>query len=284
MPGLDAQQLRDYSERIHHEARTQLERLPAEKAVHQLRLCTKRLRAIWQLLAIADPILSKQRQRQLNLLAKQLADQRDLDVRRNWLKKLCPDALDLLPPRARRPRARLNALSQSVLRQQLALDLGAWRQTPLEQLIEGHQCTRRKGRKLCQKLGPDSPAEHYHRLRKWAKYLQYQQELLQQEDLRIAALTKSLGDKHDLDLLQEWLEALDRRCRTRQQVLKQRLADTARGKRTQRHRRQQLEALKTRHQLIRHARRQLARQADKLQQRALRQARALYLEEAAPAP
>lgn len=270
--------LQQYCEQVHQEAKQQVELLPKEKAVHQLRLCSKRLRAAWQFLHSAHPMESLQRQRQLKLIAQPLSEQRDHSVRLRWLKQLCPEVLEQLPDSEPLTDKILSSMVLSALSLQLKLDRQAWEKQTVTGLAKSLKDTLGKGRRLTRTLTLTSPSEKFHRLRKWAKCLQYQQEIIQQPLPEVNELTKTLGDKHDLDLLLVWLERHQRQYASRCQLLITRLEEKQSATRKkQQKRRAQIKRLKRQLRALQKALRAVQKEERKLTRLAVKQAQAFYL-------
>ncbi len=200
----------------------------ASSDVHALRVASKRLRACWQVL---KPLLAstdaEDAERALKKAAASLSDARDLQVMSTTLATLArharsKDAGDILatghqvlfaahPPRklrGKRSDALVNAFRQDQIRwSELELSL------PDKRLLRcGIARLYEKARKRARTAQETGDVTHWHRNRKWVKYLSYALGWLEhmplpmdQQDM--AGLAQMLGELHDIHCVIEYAQA-----------------------------------------------------------------------------
>lgn len=198
---------------------------PDADAVHQLRVCCKRLRALLQLYR---PYSGRQRLRrldqQLRLTAKSLAGRRDLHVQQQLISQLARElerplspALNsqlLLSPANHSLSAdnneRLIAAFASVLNDWPHCDSGV-----RDDWAAGLIRTRKRARALARRACNSDQDALFHRCRKWTKYYLYQLEQLHDSRLpassemqALARLGEQLGQLQDLCNLAAQLQTL----------------------------------------------------------------------------
>ena len=196
-------------------------------AVHRVRVASKRLRAMWQLMRpVIEPQIAQDADARLGGLAAVLSRSRDTHV----LADLLTDLRDSDEPIYRGAFDRAAALldspegveldqesTRTALLGGLDGDRDEWRLLVLpddEELVDqGLGRTYRKARRRAETAARTGEGDHNHRWRKWTKYLRYQLECLGEPGTelgrRIAglkALGGSLGKRNDLHNLRSQLE------------------------------------------------------------------------------
>ena len=196
---------------------------PDADAVHQLRVCCKRLRALLQLYR---PYAGHQRLRQLDQqlrqIAKTLAGSRDLHVQQQLIKQLASTLDTPLSPalnsrllQASHARAPSSTDSEHLIAA-FAAALADWPHSATgaaDHWQIGLQRTIKRARKLARSACNSDQDALYHRCRKWIKYALYQREQL--HDARLPAdrqmtlltrLGERLGELQDLCNLEAQLQ------------------------------------------------------------------------------
>lgn len=200
-----------------------------DRDVHQVRLTTKRLRALWRMLDSAD--FSEQvdaESRRLAETARVLAAERDAfvlremlqDLRRQTSRKKDRKAIDAVLEHLPRPResspSPIRAYAEFLRpRMHRGFDglLEALHEvTHGEVLLEGAGRTYARARRLGRKAYRRNTPRSFHRWRKWVKYLRYQLEILDPHDDELKAMSealdrlgKILGASHDMANLRDRL-------------------------------------------------------------------------------
>lgn len=202
------------------------------KRVHDIRVATKRLRAVWRL---ARPTTGEQAYRdgdeRLKAVSNDLASQRDQVVMLKTLKRLRKDAGKKKTRRAvKRVTRRLESVNGSPrdqsppwqpVRDRLQRERDEWAaQLPAflseSALSEGVVASYRKTRRAARRAAEGDTAEAYHDWRKATKRLLYQVELLQAAGVkslnklhaRLKKLASQLGRLNDLHVLEVALAGL----------------------------------------------------------------------------
>ncbi|MEE2604063.1 MAG: CHAD domain-containing protein [Pseudomonadota bacterium] len=211
--------------RINAQALADLQHQPlAANAVHDCRVAVKRLRAQWQLLR---PWLSRDDHRAfdhgIRSAARLLAGARDNHVMAATLQKLASKADK--PRRHSLSRVASTLFSDTDLQPEthhhqeaitaFAQDQQYWQSLALsisdhELLVSGLARTYKQCRNRTIKAQGGSDPQPWHDLRKWVKYLLYQQQALADQDIHspchdadLERLGKKLGKLHDLHMLRE---------------------------------------------------------------------------------
>jgi len=197
------------------------------KAVHQIRVASKRLRALWQLMRpVIEPQIARDADARLGGLAAVLSRSRDIHV----MTDLLADLRDSDEPLYRGAFDRAAALldspeavefdqesTRTALLGGLDGDREEWRLLVLpddEAIVDpGLARTYSKTRRRAETAARTGSGDDNHRWRKWTKYLRYQLECLGEPGTelrrRIAGLTAlggSLGKRNDLHNLRSQLE------------------------------------------------------------------------------
>lgn len=197
------------------------------ESIHQLRVSSKRLRALWQLVRpVIQPQIARAANERLRDMARLLAATRDTQVLSDLLADLRDseeplyhaafDRAGAVLPNAPALEGQAEVVRTAML-EALNADRDEWRSLVLpdnDSLIEhGLGRSYRKTRRRAETAGRTESHEDNHRLRRWVKYLRYQLEALKEvpaEDLarRVEMLHKLgsvLGKRNDLALLRERL-------------------------------------------------------------------------------
>jgi|GEM_PF-1515250 len=192
--------------------------------VHQTRVDSKRLRALWRLLKPGLEAGDYRRLEQLSKgLAKPLATSRDAQVMQETLawvsadfaeevrQRLLSGLAQLLEPQTKVEEPALTQVAQALLRLEQAVETIELSPIRYRHLRKGLKQTCRKGEYFAEKALQQHAMEPMHRWRKWAKLLQFQSSwLLDQSALDwlqpLKALGSALGKLHDLDVLAERME------------------------------------------------------------------------------
>lgn len=195
---------------------------PDADAIHQLRVCCKRLRALLQLYRpYAGQHRLRQPDQQLKQIAKSLAGNRDLHVQQQLIQRLARDldtplgpALNsqLLQASSTRP---VSAADSEHLIAAFAEVLAGWPHSAsgaMDLWQAGLLGTFKRARQLARRASNSDQDALYHRCRKWTKYALYQREQLRDARLpadrrtrRLAQLGERLGELQDLCNLQAQL-------------------------------------------------------------------------------
>ncbi|MDX1805272.1 MAG: CHAD domain-containing protein, partial [Alcanivorax sp.] len=200
---------------------------PEADAIHDSRVAIKRLRALWQLLR---PWLRRDHHKAFdhNLRdgARALSGARDTHVMATTLGKLAGKAGKPQRKAISRVQKTLfpadnhadSSVCQSATRESLQQDYRRWQQLSLvlsdhELLVSGLARTYKQCRNHSLAAQGSQQAQPWHALRKWVKYLLYQQRALADcglaapfKDADLNRLGKWLGKLHDLDVLQTHLQ------------------------------------------------------------------------------
>ena len=200
----------------------------SSKEVHALRVASKRLRADWQVLKpLLKDNLADQANRALRDAAASLRQARDLKVMADTLQTLAgqakgKDARQALGDGyqhlfAELPDTAVVAKKSASLRAAFALDRQRWQD--LEVKIPDRRLRQRgvgrlyeKAFKLARAAEKSGDVKHWHRNRKWVKYLGYSHALLNTETRAlmshqlVTALGKMLGELHDIHCLIEYVK------------------------------------------------------------------------------
>ncbi|MEL0166776.1 MAG: CHAD domain-containing protein [Pseudomonadaceae bacterium] len=222
---------------------------PDADAIHQLRVCCKRLRALLQLYRpYAGHSRLRQLDRQLRQIAKALAGRRDLHVQQQLIKQLASELDAPLNPTLNSqllqtsPVRPLNADDNEHIIAAFAAVLVDWPHSAngvTDHWQAGLQRTIKRARKLARRACNSDQDALYHRCRKWTKYALYQREQLHDNRLpadaqmqQLAKLGERLGELQDLCNLQAQLlhaaasadrEALAAQLEQRKQHCKRRI-------------------------------------------------------------
>lgn len=198
---------------------------PDADAIHQLRVCCKRLRALLQLYRpYAGHHRLRQLDQQLRQIAKALAGSRDLHVQQQLIKQLASSLDTPLSPtlnsrlmQTSHTRAPSSADSEHLIAAFAAV-LANWPHSASGTVDHWHvglQRTFKQARKLARRACNSDQDALYHRCRKWTKYALYQHEQLHDARLpadrqmkRLARLGERLGELQDLCNLQAQLQRL----------------------------------------------------------------------------
>jgi len=223
------ERLRQQAIRINEQALMDLQHQPLPaNAVHDCRVAVKRLRAQWQLLR---PWLSRDDHRafdhSIRSAARLLAGARDNHVMAATLQQLASKA-------DKPQRHSLSQVANSLFSDPdpqpetshhqeaitaFALDQQRWQSLALsisdhELLVSGLARTYKQCRNRTIKAQGGNDPQPWHDLRKWVKYLLYQQQALADQNIHtpcrdadLERLGKKLGKLHDLHMLSEHVQA-----------------------------------------------------------------------------
>ncbi|MET4000561.1 CHAD domain-containing protein [Marinobacterium sp. MBR-109] len=193
--------------------------------VHQTRVDSKRLRALWRLLKPGLKTVDYRRLERLSKgLAKPLASSRDAQVMQetlDWVsadlapdvrQRLLPGLAQVLEQGMAADEPALLQVVQSLLRLEQAVvtaELGSIRKRHLH---KGLKQTCRKGSNIAHEALQKHAMEPMHRWRKWVKLLLFQSGWLLDEAApkwtpRLKTLGSALGRLHDLDVLAEQMQS-----------------------------------------------------------------------------
>jgi hypothetical protein len=225
MPTLSVDAIRHHALAVHEDVRDMLSREgPLEEdCVHGLRVASKELRALWQLL---KPLIADDSAREaltsLRDMAAGLSEARDQYVVLDTLQVLCSkarsrDAREALESALARlhahiPEADLQVASSAELRDGWQRDLQRWQSLTTELATaelhnEGVGRLYRKARRLAITATRNDDIQLWHALRKWVKYLTLTLPVSADDKAQarlgpdLARLGKKLGKLHDLDRL-----------------------------------------------------------------------------------
>lgn len=180
---------------------------PTKNRVHELRIVTRRLRAILWLLRNDPSIESHRREeRALRKLGKVLGRQRELDVA---LRDAGVLKLDVSALKGRRAKARKAA--QETFGSPATKRLGRRLKEILKQLksdpevLHTEKSLEKLRRRLDRWQGTEPRREDLHELRIVAKKIRYILEALGRSTEPLRELQDHLGDVHDMEVLQEFL-------------------------------------------------------------------------------
>jgi len=198
----------------------------SSKEIHALRVASKRLRADWQ---VPKPLLKDNRAEEANRAlrdaAASLRQARDLKVMADTLQALAAqakgkDARQALGDGfqhlfADLPDTAVVAKKSASLRAAFAQDQQRWQDLDVkipDRRLRQHGVGRlyEKAFKLARAAEKSGDVKHWHRNRKWVKYLGYSHALLNTETHAllphqlVTALGKMLGDLHDIHCLIEY--------------------------------------------------------------------------------
>lgn len=200
----------------------------SSKDIHALRVASKRLRADWQVLKpLLKDNLAEEANRTLRDAAASLRQARDLKVMAETLQKLAEQARGKDTRRAlgdgyqqlfaELPDTAVVAKKSASLRAAFEQDQQRWQ--ALELKIPDRRLRQRgvgrlyeKAFKLARAAEKSGDVKHWHRNRKWVKYLGYSHFLLNTETRAllshqlVTALGKMLGELHDIHCLIEYVK------------------------------------------------------------------------------
>ncbi|MFN3714285.1 MAG: CHAD domain-containing protein [Alcanivoracaceae bacterium] len=233
MPTLSVDTIRTHALAVHDDVRDMLSREgPLEEdCVHGLRVASKELRALWQLLKpVMDDQCAREALTQLRDVATSLSEARDQYVVLDTLKGLCAKArsrdtraaLDaaLLYLRDHTPETLTQVAASPELQDSWQRDLQRWQALHTDILAsdlrdEGFGRLYRKARKLTHAAIQSDDIHLWHALRKWVKYLALTLPVAGDSKAQerfspdLTRLGKKLGKLHDLDRLLLALSELD---------------------------------------------------------------------------
>lgn len=224
--------LREHALQVHEDASAMLADeapLPAD-CVHGLRVASKELRALWQLLKpLLDDTRADSAITSLRDAAASLSEARDRYVMlatadtliRKTRNEEARQALSLLQQRlqASAPEASIEVMPSLALQDIWHQDQQRWQQLELsvetqDVIREGYGRLYRKGRRLLIRALDRGDIQDWHSLRKWVKYLALTLPLLGKKrkletlNERTSQLGRYLGKLHDLDRLAIEIPAL----------------------------------------------------------------------------
>lgn len=202
------------------------------ETIHQLRVCTKRLRALlWLIRAQLPESTVTALNREAKTLADWLSGARDAQVALQTLQAVVDDAQGTEPAQRlfsllqrNQPESSQTDLAPpdwSALQQHLEEMIQSWStlasaEIQRKHLKQGLKRSFRRGRRDWKASREVTDVEPLHDWRKQVKRLLYQQQLLQQQPDKTGKRLKRLGDLlgqlHDIDMLDERLQQQRRYC------------------------------------------------------------------------
>jgi len=197
------------------------------EALHEIRVTTKRLRAIAKLLKPYDGVLADHIRNTTSHIAGSLSTQRDRDVMRETLDKLMKHVEpDTLPGESSLnmllPALKESTTEQAVMLSEQTRQLHRYLDTAWQDRLDARDLLQRFDRqqhrllKRWQAMDTTSTVESWHKLRKQVKAHLYQCQLLRKHhpsiDKKTIASLKKLGERlgklHDLDVIVSRIDAM----------------------------------------------------------------------------